>query len=444
MPVKKPTAKTAAEPAKKSTASKTKTKAAKVVKAATDKPVKKVAVARKTTTAKAPAKPKAASAKAKPATALAKPKATPKKVSSTTAKAKAPAKAKPAVAKPKAAAKTTRAKTVATTKKPTATRPVARRRTTATAPKPRVVRQAVAERALKPEAEIAPLAPTDVREQFFHEHRAAHVAESQRDVPVEYGDTKIVLLVRDPEWVFAYWEVNDATRQELKIPRGGHERKMVIRLYKIDGRNWPEEAAHYFFDTEIGPYSNNWYLRVPETAADWCAELGMYDDQGNYIVIVRSNRINTPRGTMSDHVDSEWMTVEETYRELYGLSGGFTLRERRGSEEILRNLQKQLDLSARGESLSSGMMTSGAWAGKTESAVKDFWLQVHTELILYGATEPDATVTVQGREVKLNPDGTFSLRFALPDGEQTLPVHATSANGTMERSITPVVKKNTR
>jgi hypothetical protein len=78
------------------------------------------------------------------------------------------------------------------------------------------------------------------------------------------------------------------------------------------------------------------------------------------------------------------------------------------------------------------------------ATAKDFWLQVHTELILYGSTEPDATVTVQGRPVKLNPDGTFSLRYALPDGEQVLQVRATNRDGDLEREVTPVVTRTTR
>lgn len=75
---------------------------------------------------------------------------------------------------------------------------------------------------------------------------------------------------------------------------------------------------------------------------------------------------------------------------------------------------------------------------------KKFWLVVDTELIVYGATEPDAKVTLQGRPVKLNPDGTFSLRFALPDGEQVIPVRGVNKDGDMEITITPVVLKETR
>ena len=65
---------------------------------------------------------------------------------------------------------------------------------------------------------------------------------------------------------------------------------------------------------------------------------------------------------------------------------------------------------------------------------KGFWFNVNAELIIYGATEPDAKVTIGGREIKLRPDGTFSYRFALPDGRYDLPAVAISNDGTDSRA----------
>jgi uncharacterized protein len=65
---------------------------------------------------------------------------------------------------------------------------------------------------------------------------------------------------------------------------------------------------------------------------------------------------------------------------------------------------------------------------------KSFWFNVNAELILYGATEPDAEVTIGGRVIKLRPDGTFSYRFALPDGDYHLPAVAVSADKTDGRA----------
>ncbi len=67
-------------------------------------------------------------------------------------------------------------------------------------------------------------------------------------------------------------------------------------------------------------------------------------------------------------------------------------------------------------------------------SAKGFWFNVNAELIIYGATEPDAKVTIGGHQVKLRADGSFSFRFALPDGNYDLPVVAVSADGTDARA----------
>lgn len=72
--------------------------------------------------------------------------------------------------------------------------------------------------------------------------------------------------------------------------------------------------------------------------------------------------------------------------------------------------------------------------GSGSPVAKSFWFNVNAELIVYGATEPGAKVTLGGHEIKLRPDGTFSYRFALPDGKYELPAIAISADGTDGRS----------
>ncbi len=392
------------------------------VKAAAAKPAAAKAPAAKKAVAKpAAAKPAAKATTAKPAASksVARPKATPAKKAAAkpVAASKAPAK-KPAAAAKKAPIKKAPVKKTAVKKSEAIVQPK--------------------------ESEIDALNPTDVKLQFFHERRYVPEVSEGRDLPHDYGDTKIVVMVRDPEWVFAYWEVNEEKREKLKLFRTGHDRRVVLRFYKVDGRDWPAEPAHYTFDVEVGPYSSSWYLRMPEADSQWVAELGMFDQEGNYVSIARSNIISMPRDRISEETDTQWMIVEETFRKLYEAAGAFTLREMRGSEEIIRVLQKQVGIALSGQGTSSGSVSSGSQVQPSPKNAKDFHLQVQTEMVLYGSTEPDATVTVQGRRVDLNQDGTFSLRFSLPDGEQVLDVKAVNADGDMSREITPVVKKTTR
>ncbi len=59
---------------------------------------------------------------------------------------------------------------------------------------------------------------------------------------------------------------------------------------------------------------------------------------------------------------------------------------------------------------------------------------MNAELIIYGATQPDAKVTVAGRQIALRPDGSFGFRFALPDGQYAVPIVAVSADDTDGRA----------
>jgi hypothetical protein len=79
----------------------------------------------------------------------------------------------------------------------------------------------------------------------------------------------------------------------------------------------------------------------------------------------------------------------------------------------------------------TGISSPGA---KTVGRPKGFWFNVNAELIVYGATEVDATVSIGGRKIKLRPDGSFSYRFALPDGNYEMPVVAISADQTDGRA----------
>jgi hypothetical protein len=120
---------------------------------------------------------------------------------------------------------------------------------------------------------------------------------------------------------------------------------------------------------------------------------------------------------------------------MFGLSGGFGIGK--GSLEVREMFKRRLE-----EQISSAAISSVSSPTRPRPERK-FWLVVNTELIVYGATEPDAKVTVQGKAIKLRQDGTFTLRFALPDGKQVIPVKAVSKDGMDSRQITPQVTRKT-
>jgi hypothetical protein len=74
--------------------------------------------------------------------------------------------------------------------------------------------------------------------------------------------------------------------------------------------------------------------------------------------------------------------------------------------------------------------------GEEEVApARDFWLVADAELIVFGATDPRATVTIGGQKIQLRPDGSFSVRMAFPDGKITMPIVAIAEDGEQRRGM---------
>jgi hypothetical protein len=78
------------------------------------------------------------------------------------------------------------------------------------------------------------------------------------------------------------------------------------------------------------------------------------------------------------------------------------------------------------------------------STPEGFWMRVNAEVVLHGSTEPDAQVSIAGRPVRLRPDGSFTFRFSLPDGDFTLPVVAVSGSGVDARAAEVRFVRQTR
>lgn len=132
-----------------------------------------------------------------------------------------------------------------------------------------------------------------------------------RELPDEYGDTKIVLLVRDPEWVFVYWEINDTSRQEHTLPKDHDSYQLLVRIYQISDRNWPTEKAHYYYDIQVACDARSAYICIPEADKTWIVELGYMDKANNFQMICRSEKVSAPPNRLSEDREVKWLIIGE-------------------------------------------------------------------------------------------------------------------------------------
>ncbi|MEW6065720.1 MAG: DUF4912 domain-containing protein [Bacillota bacterium] len=137
-------------------------------------------------------------------------------------------------------------------------------------------------------------------------------------IPHRYGVDRMVVLAKDPYWLHAYWEVS-ATKYQEFVNRHGHEAwntsHQVIRVYDITGLDEESPfAAHSYQQIFLDPFADNWFIEVGQPDSSFFLELGRLLPDGRYVKLLTSNRVSTPRASVSQRIDEEWMWIEGIYK----------------------------------------------------------------------------------------------------------------------------------
>lgn len=326
------------------------------------------------------------------------------------------------------------------------------------------------------------------------------------ELPAAYGTGMLVATARDPHWLYVFWDLTD--EQQNAHNRASADGHLILRLFTAgeagrvtsethvhpESRNWfvpvPHGGQRYSvalgYNDKQGKWNSVSESRQVATPPDSLADDTSADFATLPVEIPFEQLIATVRQVVAANVPLlealEQLRAEgydalpapeyfkQSLREAGGIAGKedltpaqrealaevVTMDEVRrvwiGSHEITELVKKQLlgELSsqaaaggARGIS-SAGVASLSSPFGGAPAGPKDFWFNVNAELIIYGATEPDATVTIGGRKIQLRGDGTFSYRFALPDGQYDLPIQATNADGDDSRNADLAFSRDTR
>jgi uncharacterized protein len=308
------------------------------------------------------------------------------------------------------------------------------------------------------------------------EPAAQQFETAEAELPDAYGTRQLFLTARDPHWLYAHWDLTHD--QQARCNARSADGHLVLRVYshKLEG--------HPINEIQVHPESRHWFAHVERAGDSYAAELGYYSSLGKWMRVATSAATVTPPDAVSPDAGAEFATIpfefpfaklmeiikaavhenlplaqalEELRRKGHsdlprGASrpSAWTPEQERalakivniddvrrvwmGSLEITELIRRKLahEISSLGASQFGISSISSPFGGIGQQ--RGFWFNVNAELIIYGATEPTAKVTLGGHEIKLRPDGSFSYRFALPDGKYDLPAVAVSPDNTEARA----------
>ncbi len=270
----------------------------------------------------------------------------------------------------------------------------------------------------------------------------------------EEVNTKLVFLPRDPEWAYVFWQISESDRDKAQSLGAN---KLCLRLYDASGIGEGNLNQGTLREIAVDSYSTEWYLPIPLPDRDYKVELG-YKYGFKWMSLAFSSVSHVPGTQPSEQILDKFVPfnldtpasseppsimqnpqIQESnglHERLYQAATSFPTRRKVGSEEFMedtnsKNLNSNLTDSGAGQ-WSSGLNESGSGIVKNKS----FWLVADSELIVYGATDPSAKLTIGEEEVPLAADGTFRLQVPFRDGSQKYEIKAIDASGDQEKSIT--------
>lgn len=367
--------------------------------------------------------------------------------------------AKPA-AEPKAEAKSVSksdsvvSKSAASVKPVAAAKPVAASAATAEKPAGGVAKSSIAksstakiaaetkaERAKQhPPTKTSPKVIRKIQEVQERADRRRDLAGDGNGNGAKQAKDRCALLVRDPYWLQAYWEISRETVERAKVALAAHWHTVqpMLRLAEIDDAGTTSTAERIVREIPVHGGVCNWYIDVVDPPKTYRVTLGYKAATGKFHTLSRSNKVTTPSPGASDLIDGNWSDIAENCEKIFALSGGYA---QENSDQQLRELFEERLRRPMG---SPSVTQYGSGADLSLGRMREFEFAVDAEMIVFGHTDPTAYVTLGGEPIKLRGDGTFAVRLPLPDRRQVLPIVASSADGVEQRTTVLAVERNTK
>ncbi|MCG8453710.1 MAG: DUF4912 domain-containing protein [Spirochaetales bacterium] len=116
--------------------------------------------------------------------------------------------------------------------------------------------------------------------------------DEEIELPDRYRENSLVLMLRDPAWVYCYWDVEDRILDELKDDSSFTG--FILRVTELAAADWGKDSCIDWFDIPIQFTDLRRYINLP--TEDTCYGVELYAQVGETEeLIARSNIVESSR-----------------------------------------------------------------------------------------------------------------------------------------------------
>ncbi len=109
------------------------------------------------------------------------------------------------------------------------------------------------------------------------------------DLPQSYYDTSIHLLLRDPQWAYAYWSISPSSMQMIFGEDGQNQSSLFLRVQETEITTSEVKT----FDISIGREDDQWNINLPSQGSSYIVDLCYRDKKGNEMSLAQSKQVET-------------------------------------------------------------------------------------------------------------------------------------------------------
>ncbi len=153
------------------------------------------------------------------------------------------------------------------------------------------------------------------------------LSQDEYPLPEAYTDTRIVILLRDPLWIYAYWDINPVQQESLE--EEPFYEGIFLRVYEFHGDSPDGNNVVEYFDIPVDEKDNSWYINLNHSGSDYCVEIRCRMMNKEKILAV-SNTLHSPLGYFARNQEellSEPKTMMLMLSGLWSYDGGDNYRE---------------------------------------------------------------------------------------------------------------------
>ena len=250
---------------------------------------------------------------------------------------------------------------------------------------------------------------------------------------------RLVVLVRGPHWLHAFWEITKPTIKRVQASMGEqwHTAKPILRLLESPENKDKNPIERVVREIEIHGGVKNWFidLRQPMSCR---VEIGYKSRCGDFHRLCKSNHVSAAPPDRKDSLNIHWKDIDPDCSKIFALSGGYS--ENDEAEEVQNLFQERLGKPLVPPKPSQQTLDHTHAVG----CLKGFPLEIKAEMLLLGSTEKGARVSIQGEPIDVADNGSFHIRIDMPNRRQVIPISALSASGLEQQTVVVAVEQNTR